>query len=355
MEHSKNSDSPRRPAEPGDTPTPKKPRAAHGSRNGPKGKPPVPIHSPALPAFEPVPRKFRHDGWTPERQRAFIGKLADTGCVSRAARAVNMSPEGAYWLRRQPGSKSFRRAWEAALDLGVQRLKDELYERALEGQLVPVFIGGKLKGFKRVKNDRLLMFALRMNAKDEYGRRMAATYFDPAAERLHGGSGVSDGGERASSSSGTQWAEGQPVGQQGLAPFPLAGGAGGGTAANTTPAKITDTITGPAVSRACRDDRNAAIVAGFDPAAMSLPEIEAMQAMLLDAATRKRAEEEGPPDQMTGVAFIQNSDDGEFKPLGPLEDIEPVVTEEDREDEFDADEDRWWDLDDDPNDRDGSR
>ena len=109
-----------------------------------------------------------------------------------------MSTEGSYyWLRRQPGSDSFRRAWEAALDLGVQRLKDELYERALEGQLSPVFIGGKLKGFKRVKNDRLLMFALRMNAKDEYGRRMAATYFDPNAPRLHGGSGVSDGGERA--------------------------------------------------------------------------------------------------------------------------------------------------------------
>ena len=93
-----------------------------------------------------------------------------------------------------------------------------------------------------------------------------------------------------------------------------------------------------------RDDRNAAIVAGFDPAAMSLPEIEAMQAMLLDAATRKRAEEDGPPDQMTGVAFIQNSDEDAFKPLGPLEDIDPVVLEEDREAEFDEDEDRWWEL-----------
>ena len=159
----------------------KKPRAPHGSRNGRKTAPPAPPARAALAAFEPVPRKFRHDGWTPERQRAFIGALADTGCVSRAARYVNMSPEGAYWLRRQPGSDAFRAAWEAALNLGVQRLKDEVYERALEGQLHPVFVGGKLKGFKRVKNDRLLMFALRMNAKDEYGRRLAATYFDPNA------------------------------------------------------------------------------------------------------------------------------------------------------------------------------
>lgn len=61
-------------------------------------------------------------------------------------------------------------------------------------------------------------------------------------------------------------------------------------------------------------------------------------------ATRKRAEENGPPDQMTGVAFLQNSDDDVFKAVGPLEDIEPVVFEEDREAEFDEDEVRWWDL-----------
>ena len=188
MEHKSNTDSPAPPA---------KVRAAHNSRTGPKVRPPAVPDNPALPTFEPVPRKFRHDGWTPERQKAFIGALADTGCVSRAARYVNMSMEGAYYLRRQKGSESFRRAWEAALDLGVQRLKDELYERALEGQLKPVFMGGKLAGFKRVKSDRLLMFALRMNAKDEYGRRRAATYFDPDAPRLHAGTGRSDGGERA--------------------------------------------------------------------------------------------------------------------------------------------------------------
>ena len=119
----------------------------------------------ALPQFEPVPRKYRHDGWTPERQKAFIAALADTGSVKRAAFHVNMSPEGAYWLRRQPGSETFRRAWEAALDFGVQRMKDEAFDRALNGQLVPVFVGGKLKGFRRVKNDRLLMFCLRMNAR----------------------------------------------------------------------------------------------------------------------------------------------------------------------------------------------
>lgn len=44
---------------------------------------------PPLPEFTPVPSKPRHDGWTPERQKAFIEALADTGSVSRAAAMVD--------------------------------------------------------------------------------------------------------------------------------------------------------------------------------------------------------------------------------------------------------------------------
>lgn len=68
-----------------------------------------------VPAFEPVPRKFRHDGWTPDRQRAFIAALADTGNVMRACERVGMTTVGVYYLRRQPGAESFAAAWRAAL------------------------------------------------------------------------------------------------------------------------------------------------------------------------------------------------------------------------------------------------
>ena len=45
-----------------------------------------------LPGFTPVPRQCpRHDGWTDERQRAFIEALADTGSVAAACKAVSMS------------------------------------------------------------------------------------------------------------------------------------------------------------------------------------------------------------------------------------------------------------------------
>ena len=85
----------------------------------------LPVPAGELPDFVPVPRQCaRHDGWTVERQRRFIAALADTGSVHAACKAVNMSQAGAYHLRRQPGAASFRAAWQAAIDLGVQRIED---------------------------------------------------------------------------------------------------------------------------------------------------------------------------------------------------------------------------------------
>jgi hypothetical protein len=123
----------------------------------------------AIPDFEPVPRKYRHDGWTAQRQRDFIARLAETGSVKHAAKAINMSPEGAYYLRRQPGAEGFRRAWEVALDYGVRRLLDVTMERALHGVPMPIFWRGEQVGEKRRYNDRLAMFHLRHRLPDRYG------------------------------------------------------------------------------------------------------------------------------------------------------------------------------------------
>ena len=122
-----------------------------------------------LPAFTPGPRQCaRHDGWTEARQRGFIEALADTGSVKAAAHRVNMTPEGAYLLRRHPEGASFRAAWEAALALGVQQLEDIAMERALHGVAVPVYSYGKLVGTRVVHNDRLLMFLLRNRAPTRF-------------------------------------------------------------------------------------------------------------------------------------------------------------------------------------------
>jgi hypothetical protein len=146
---------------------------------------------PPLPDFTPVPRKYRHDGWTPERQKAFISALADTGSVSRAAAMVNMAQTNCYTLRRAPGAESFRRAWEAALDFGLARLKDIAFERAIDGYLVPVFVAGKLMGFRRRHNDALLMFCLRHYGQDAGGKRTTINYFSTRASAgaVNGGPG----------------------------------------------------------------------------------------------------------------------------------------------------------------------
>ena len=157
----------------------------------------------ALPDFTPVPRKFRHDGWTPERQRAFIAALADTGSVSRAAAMVNMAQTNCYTLRRAPGAESFRRAWEAALDFGLARLKDVAFERAIDGYLVPVFVAGKLMGFRRQHNDALLMFCLRHYGQDAGGKRTTINYFSTRAGAVSGGGGGEGGAVAAAEASTT--------------------------------------------------------------------------------------------------------------------------------------------------------
>lgn len=83
--------------------------------------PPAPPRAPRaprrrrIPAFHPVPVNARHDGWTVERQADFIGTLAETRSVLAAARAVSMSRESAYRLRRRPGAAGFAAAWDIAL------------------------------------------------------------------------------------------------------------------------------------------------------------------------------------------------------------------------------------------------
>lgn len=147
---------------------------------------------PPLPDFEPVPRKRnRRDGWTPERQKAFIEALAATGSVRRAAAMVNMSQANAYALRHAAGADGLRRAWDAALDFGPARRKDPAFERAIDGELIPVFQSGKLTGFRRKRSDALLMFCLRHHGRDASGRRTTIDYF--SARARSGASGAQAG------------------------------------------------------------------------------------------------------------------------------------------------------------------
>jgi hypothetical protein len=87
--------------------------------------------------------RARWDGWTADKQIAFVEALSETACVEEACRIVGMSPVSAYALRRRPAAHHFREAWDAALDMGVHRLEQAALGRALHGVARPVFYKGR--------------------------------------------------------------------------------------------------------------------------------------------------------------------------------------------------------------------
>lgn len=109
----------------------------------------------------------RHDGFTPARQRAFIAQLARIGVVSAAAKAVGMSAKSAYALRKRAGEASaFAAAWDRAVDEGRAHALDVSIDRALRGEVTPVFYGGRQIGRKVRYDNRLLIAALRLLHRD---------------------------------------------------------------------------------------------------------------------------------------------------------------------------------------------
>jgi len=66
--------------------------------------------------FTPVPRKIdRADGWTAERQRAFIAALSATGSKRQAARAIGMAAYGIDQMMKADGNDSFKAAFDRAM------------------------------------------------------------------------------------------------------------------------------------------------------------------------------------------------------------------------------------------------
>jgi hypothetical protein len=124
----------------------------------------------------PVRRVPRHDGWTEEKMRRFIETLADTGQVSLAAKAVGMSRESAYKLRRAPHAAAFARAWDAARHHAGSFLEDVAFERAIEGVEHNIYNEyGDVICTKRVPDNRLLMSLLRHLKPERYAKEALAS------------------------------------------------------------------------------------------------------------------------------------------------------------------------------------
>ena len=111
-------------------------------------------------AFDPVAVREQRNGWTPERQRDFIEELADCGVVREAAARVGMTERSAYWLRRRDDALGFNLAWEAALQLGGDRLRSIAYERAVTGTVKRHVYKGEVVAEDRIYDNRLLIYLL---------------------------------------------------------------------------------------------------------------------------------------------------------------------------------------------------
>ena len=119
--------------------------------------------------FTPVPVRRRHDGWTVERQIAFIEKLADCGSVTAACKHVGMSRESLRKLRRHPRGETFRDACDAALDCSYAEVEEAAVERSKNGVARPVFYQGEQVGEWRYFDERLTMFLLRCRRRHRFG------------------------------------------------------------------------------------------------------------------------------------------------------------------------------------------
>ncbi len=124
---------------------------------------------PPAPEFEPVPVRRRHDGWTADRQRAFIAAMAETGCVSEACAEVSITPRSAYKLREHALGAAFRTAWDHAQHLAAVRLSAIAWERAIHGGRDRLYKDGELVAERRKPSDRLLMWLLAHHNPGTYG------------------------------------------------------------------------------------------------------------------------------------------------------------------------------------------
>jgi len=138
----------------------------------------APAATPPVPRFTPVPVRPRRDGWTAQRQRVFIQTLAETGLVTRAARAAGMSERSAHRLALREDAESFCQAWDAALRLASRRGVSSLYEYALDGMTETVWRDGEVAYRRRRPSEKALIFLLSRLDPLRFGAVRAA----PAAQ-----------------------------------------------------------------------------------------------------------------------------------------------------------------------------
>jgi len=146
-------------------------------------------------------RATRHDGWSLDKQVAFLRALSATHSVSAAARAVGMSRQSAYRLRSRLKGKAFDLAWEVAFHHSYDVLAHAALERALNGVEMPVYYQGEQVGSYRRYDERLTVALLNrftLGGNPVFGRlgpraELHARDFEALLARIGAGEAVDTG------------------------------------------------------------------------------------------------------------------------------------------------------------------
>ena len=139
------------------------------------------VPAPEPPPFDIAPTRKPHAGWTAERQRRFIERLALTGSVGEACAIAGVASSSAYRLRNKAGAESFARAWDAALSMSATRLAAIAFDRAINGRAERFYKDGELVMERRMPSDYLLTWLLSRLDPLQFG--------SPTARALAGAAG----------------------------------------------------------------------------------------------------------------------------------------------------------------------
>jgi len=105
----------------------------------------------------------------PRQATEFFRILAASGSVSLAAKRTGLNRATLYLHRA--ASPAFAKRWSEALGLGREKVRDEVFRRALVGINKPVFHAGLMVGKVKHYDNRLLWSLLRSQEPETYGNR----------------------------------------------------------------------------------------------------------------------------------------------------------------------------------------
>lgn len=119
---------------------------------------------------EPEPAKRKLVGITEASAALFLAAIRDGFSLRVASERSGVARSTAYDLRA--ADKTFRKAWDDAVEAGTDRLEDEALRRALAGTERPIFQGGKHVGTERIYSDRMLEILLKARRPKKYREKV---------------------------------------------------------------------------------------------------------------------------------------------------------------------------------------